>query len=89
MTFVLTSDVALRADALSIVAAVVVQQEGLVGGAVAQAGLRDLGEGDGYMPPHAVGAHVDLLEAAITIDPITLLTQHISQGPAFLTPGLV
>ena len=59
-----------------------------MGGAIAQAGLR-LGEGDGPMPPHAVGAHVDLRKAAITVDSSTLLTQHISQGPTFFTPWLV
>ena len=48
-----------------------------------------LGEGYGCVTPHAVRAHVDLLETAITVDSTTLLTLHISQSQALFTPLLL
>ena len=48
-----------------------------------------LGEGDGCMAPHAVRAHVNLLKAVLTVDTIALLTLHISQGQALITPLLL
>ena len=88
MTFVFPSYAALRADTHCIVSTVVVEQKGLVGGAMIEARLK-LREGYGCMPPHAVGAHVHLLKAAITVDTSALLTLHISQTHALFTSLLL